>query len=165
MELSTIADILGVLGGVVLIIGGLWRFARTLRRRIAETRQASEQGRALARELASRATNPERRADIHAYLTLRAIEFEGDRTRSAVFMGVASILTIGMTLVTTLLLRSSQVSWTNPWALALIATVVFLYLSIGMLLFYSRELHQLQDGWQQGAMDAIGAKIDKHLSD
>ena len=165
MEISTIADILGIFGGAVLILGGLWRFARYLRRRIAEIRRASEQGRALARELASRATNPERRADIHAYLALRAIEFEGEHTREAVYMSAMGVVAIGLTMASLQIVRNSGLPWSDPWVIALMATLAGLYAMVGLLLFYGRELRQLRGGWQQGAMDAMNAKIDKHLLD
>ncbi|KRA81720.1 hypothetical protein ASD78_00095 [Lysobacter sp. Root667] len=165
MEISTIANILGIFGGVVLIGSGLWRFARYLRQRIAEIRRASEQGRALARELASRATNPERRADIHAYLALRAIEFEGEHTREAVYMSAIGVVVIGLTMVSLQTVRSSGLPWSDPWVIALMATLAGLYAMVGVLLFYGRVLRQLRGGWQQGAMDAMNAKIGKHLAD
>lgn len=165
MEISTIADILGIFGGMVLIGGSLWRFARYLRRRIAEIRRASEQGRALARELASRATNPERRADIHAYLALRAIEFEGEHTREAVYTSAMGVVAIGLTMASLQIVRNSGLPWSDPWVIVLMASLAVLYAMMALLLFYGRQLRQLRNGWQQGAMDAMNAKIDKHLAD
>ena len=96
---------------------------------------------------------------------MRAIEFEGEHTREAVYTSAMGVVAIGLTMASLQIVRNSGLPWSDPWVIALMATLAGLYAMMALLLFYGRELRQLRDGWQQGAMDAMNAKIDKHLSD
>jgi len=163
MDLSSQADWLGVITGVAVVSTWGWKSLTWARSRIAAVRQDADCGRALASELVSKATNAERRADIHSFICLRAIEAQGRRTRSTVFLAASFAGTIPTLLFSVIYLRT--IAALSTWSIIILSTsVATIFISLAAVMVTGHVLNQLEDGWQSGVDSALQIKLDKHVA-
>ncbi len=140
MELSTLADWFGVVGGITVGATWIWKVQAWFRTKITFAQEGAAIGSDLVTELLNQATSPARRADIHAYIQFLCTEMESDYTRRVMHSHAIGylILFIGL-----LLAVVSRVFVTDalPWLWWLsIATYIALVISFAMSLFFSAQL-------------------------
>ena len=164
MELSIIADWLGVVAGSALGISWARKFYRWLREKVRTAVQFAELGSSIVAELLESATSPARRADIHAYLHCRLVEIEGRHTRgliSQLAMAVAALFTGWVMVVLYRLLDTSQLPWL--WWF-FIANYAIAWIAFAMMLFFSWQLRHMELGWQKTAFQVLQDRAFSHVS-
>lgn len=164
MTISLTSDLLGIVLGGIAIVAWMTNRAKLIRQRILEANQDAEIGKELSAHLLSKATNPERRADIHAFIQIRTIEIDGRRTRAKIesFFMCFAMLALG---IVSLFMTKSLFRDSNWIPIALIAaTYLLMLISFFMALIYGRNLRTIEDGWMKGVKDALETKVDQHLS-
>lgn len=165
MDLSTTANVMEVIGFVGAVLAGIYKLGKIIRKRVADANDVAEEGRKLVAKLISRATSPARRADIHAYIQIRAVEIQGRRTRAKIelfFMfAVGLLLGIGSIYVG----KSDSLEFSLPASISIIIFESSFLFAFLMLLISERNLHRIEDGWLRAVEEHLGAKIDQHLQD
>ena len=164
LDLSLIANIIQILAA--LIATSLWLIHKykSFKAEQAQLKKYSEMGKVLAERLLSRATSSESRADIYTYITLRAIDFNGRRTRAYVRIGLQIVVFILLTISSgwTITYINFKPLFMNSFVfliLLLSATTIIISSIYGEL-----KIRKLEDGWLNGVIDAMNTKLEKHNS-
>lgn len=158
MDLSSPANLFGVVTGVVSVSIWAWKTWVWTQKKLVAADEAASLGRDLSRQLVLKATNPARRADIHAYIQLRAIESQGRRTRATVFLSGIGIVTLILVLVLVYLFHFTDLP---AWAVILLSsTVTSQFITIIMLVIVDRSIRKLEDGWQSGVDEVMHRRIE-----
>lgn len=164
MELSTIADWLGVIGGLALGASWLWKLQKWLRTKIEDTKEGAALGSRLVAELLEQATSPARRADIHAFIQFRCIEFESSRTRHLVCSLAVGAFAAATGLLLTLICKMFDADLIPSWLWWLsITNYGALVVALGMMLFFGAQRRHLEAGWQDSARTILQGRAFRHV--
>ena len=164
LDLSLIANIIQILAAIIATSLWLIHKYKSFKAEQAQLEKYSEMGKVLAKRLLSRATSPESRADIYTHITLRAIDFDGRRTRACVRIGFELVIFI-------LFIISS--GWTityinfKPLFMNGFVYLVLLFSAITIVsssIYGEVKIRKLEDGWLNGVADAMNTKLEKHDS-
>lgn len=161
MDLSSPANFFGVVTGVVSVSIWAWKAWLWTRKKISAADEAASFGRSLSRQLVLQATNAARRADIHAYIQLKAIESQARRTRADVFLGGLGTATLILLLVFAYLSRIAELP---AWAVVLLGSIMCAKIITAVFLIISEYyIRKLEDGWQSGVDEIMHRRVEELL--
>ena len=161
-DLSTIANWLGVITAAATLLVWTWKLVGYFRRQLTQVRADALLGERLAQDLASKATNAERRSDIYTYFTLRALRTIARRQISYfVYLGTGAFFTALLFYGKTrgfvpLAIDAEWRAWVHN------GFMLLLVLAIAALVLTDRVLRKLENGWQSGVDKALSRKLAQH---
>jgi hypothetical protein len=165
MDINTLPVILGTATALGTAVGWVWKTGASLRRQVLLSRDEAEVARKFTADLLDRATSAARRADIHAYLQFRCIEFESARTRLHIQLVGAGAFTLLIALVLTVLGKALDMSAAPLLWWAALLTFASLVISLAIVVFTSVNLNRIYEGWQTGARAALYERAKRHVAE
>lgn len=162
MDLPTLANWLGAVTGVLTLCVWFWKSLALLRSQTQQLKNSARLEEALAIDLTSRATNPERRADIYTYFTIRAIDTAARRQRAhLIYLGAAMFI-----LFLIMYGRSKAyipISLALDWRGWLYNALLFTFIgATGAIAYFDRGLRLLEAASQTGFRRVLRSKLDRH---
>jgi hypothetical protein len=164
MDLSTTANIMQVISFIGGTVAVLYKLFKITKKRILSANDAANNGKELVARLIANATSAERRADIHTFIQVRSIEIEGRRTRGKIELFFLFTIGLCIGLASVYTAQKPEINLSLTQNLITIAFNIIPLIGLGMLLISERNVQKIEDGWRQGVQEALGLKIDKHLS-
>jgi hypothetical protein len=170
MELSTTANWLSVIGGIISVISvtmlgvsWLWKFNKYLRADIKQADERAIKGGDIVAELLNQATNPARRADIYAYIQFQCTEFEANHTRRLISSSVMSgLILAGVPFIS--FLRRILDSGPALWLLWLFIISYIMYvISFFAVLFQEHKLGRMEREWKTRARNILSGQAFRHI--
>lgn len=151
MDISVISSWLGIVVSMATGVASIWKLYGWLQRQVAIAREGSELGADLVEALLSQATNPARRADIHAYIQFRCTEIKSDRnlkTLQCLAMGFGLGFVSFYLVVALRFLDFYAMQWL--WWLTF-ALILCLLVSFVMMLFFQAQVWRYDRAWHKKA--------------
>lgn len=163
MDITFIVTALGLIGSLITIGGSALSLYRKLLSQIESARSDTEEGKRIAEELVSSATNSEKRADIYLFVTLHAIEIGLRRTKATILNAAFSIFFFILMLSFLWMTKTLDVDYKHPLMILLYITTPLSLVSWGMTIWLGNILQKLEEGWQSGINNALGSRVSKHV--
>ena len=163
MDISVILSWVGTIFSMATGIASIWKLYGWLQRQVATARERSELGADLVEALLSQATNPARRADIHAYIQFRCTEMESDRnlrTLQSFAIGFSLVLVSFFLIVSFRFLDFYAMQWL--WWLTF-ASFFCLLVSFAMMLFYQAKVRYYAGAWHKKAGVVLQQRAFNHV--
>lgn len=163
-NLSPMATLLGILSGILGIAIWIWNVTKWFRKQAKNTQDTAKLGEKLAEQLLNKATNPTRRAEIHAFILFNNVKMESNHTRYIISCWIiGASLTIAFYLLINLIIRTIAI-WCLTWFHLLVcALYIVLVVSYGLLVFFVFRLRRMQRGWQDKTGSILKDRAFSHL--
>lgn len=139
-------------GGAITMFVKLWQWFKREKSKTAA--EAASQAK-LVSELMSKAISSDRRMEILAYLQIRCIEFEGERTRHAVLASVIWIMFLIMLATLGILVAIDFFKWGSAELLLMTGAIACLVPNGIVWHFYVAKIFAAESGWHDRARDLL----------
>ena len=163
IDISSIANWSGAIAGVLTLIAWAWKAIHFYHRMAEQLRMEALQWTAKAVALSSKATNAERRADIHTYFVLQKIDVvERRRSWDSMLSRTATFLVL-LVLLALLPFRTSPsitISTWLDWLLVLLIASMIIFIVI--LLWLGRRLTAFERKWEISVNEYFDRKLSNH---
>ena len=165
MEISNIANWFGIITGVAFSLTCIRNIWQWFQAKIKYTQEGVHFGEILVTELLNKATTPARRADIYAYIQFSCTEIEGEHIRHLIHSVIASCSVVFFGIFFVVVSRFFDTD-AAPWLWRLsVGGYVLLVTSVGMALFFGRQLRNLQTSWHRQAGTILRERALHHVKE
>lgn len=149
--------------GAVAACTWLWKLISWIKTRHTNARLHATEGNRIAKQLLHHATNSEKRADIHLYMTLRAIEFGKEQIKGTIETYSCGILIIIMLLFTVTTNQPLSLQEFDVRGSIVLLSMATTFISFFLLIWSTAILRNIGNGWNTGAVEALEKKLEKHV--
>lgn len=163
MNVTVVSEWLGIIAGITLVAGWIWKITKWFREKIISAERSAKLGEELVSELLSRATSPARRADIHSFIQFRCIQTEAGITRHIILSILIGciIAFIGILLIIAdRFIDTSVAPWMWRFSIASYAVAIIFF---AIVLFFIRQLHVINHAWNKRAENVLKDRAFKHV--
>ena len=160
MDLSQIANIFEISFGVIAIFMWLWKLNKYFKSKLEQAKKKNEEAKEYGKKLVSKATTPESRAAIYAYINFRIVEIESINIQLDLFFWSGIILGF---IVSYELLDSAFI---KNYSVYQLIGQLFVLTAISTIIAFDRYKDRMRDeneSWKKGIRESLEERIDNHL--
>ena len=163
MDISNVANWLGLITGIAFLLTSTYKIYRWFQAKVAATQAGVKFAEDFVSELLNNATNPARRADIHAFIQFHHVKIEGEKTSIFIEFLVAFSLIFLLVVMFNFTAKYTDI-YAAPWFwIFILITSVVGFFAIVMAMFFNRQILAIHRGWSSKANDALLKRALTHI--